>query len=139
MMVVAGELLKCGVPFQAKGSDEDLPEPCWHEPQVSRWRETGVAVNLRNTWIVDYGDSSIPSRRRVIMQAMPGKRSYGTGELHEKHGAYFGATDFGRAPTGPVGRSPDRQTAASRGSRNAGTTRPHSRVSVDEVQSGSAP
>ena len=99
----------------------------------------GGCGQLRNTWIVDYGDSSIPSRRRVIMQAMPGKRSYGTGELHEKHGAYFGATDFGRAPTGPVGRSPDRQTAASRGSRNAGTTRPHSRVSVDEVQSGSAP
>lgn len=89
MMVVAGELLECGVPFQAKGSDEDLPEPCWHEPQVSRWRETGVAVNCAIP-----GSSTMEtarfSRRRVIMQAMPGKRSYGTGELHEKHGAYFG-------------------------------------------------
>src|SRR5438067_6305270 len=58
MMVVAGELLECGVPFQAKGSDEDLLEPCWHELQVSaakrglrsiaqdldqhRWRRSGV-------------------------------------------------------------------------------------------------
>jgi hypothetical protein len=36
------------------------------------------------------GLSWIPAHPRVMIWSMPSKRSYGTGELYEKHGAYYG-------------------------------------------------
>jgi hypothetical protein len=36
------------------------------------------------------GSSWIPAGPRVMICPMPSKRSYGTGELYEKHGAYYG-------------------------------------------------
>jgi integrase len=36
------------------------------------------------------GPSWIPARPHVMIWPMPSKRSYGTGELYEKHGAYYG-------------------------------------------------
>ena len=36
------------------------------------------------------GSSRIPVPRRVMIWPMPSKRSYGTGQIYEKHGAYYG-------------------------------------------------
>ena len=62
---------------------------------------------------------SVDTWTHGIMQVMPGKRGYGTGELYEKHGSYYGRwrTSDGRKLNRKVGpvqapRSAQRLTRA---------------------------
>jgi integrase len=92
----------------------------------------------------------IPARPRVMIWSMPSKRSYGTGELYEKHGAYYGRwrTSDDRKlnrKVGPVRNpgSPDGLTRAQaerafRKLQEAEERRPSRRRDVEPVTVGAA-
>ena len=61
----------------------DTPPSCTIAPEGWRWVDD-------ERWRESPGSSWIPARPRVMICSMPSKRSYGTGELYEKHGAYYG-------------------------------------------------